>query len=356
MTLLQAAPRLWSLKMEGTGFPCLDLHIFPLGWGTLTNLDLGFLAFYVSDSLRLLALCTRLERVNFVTEGPADVSVLWQPPVRLPQLTALEWFGLRYNGISLFRRFSRPHPETLTLRDASAESPAPLTKFHGTIWDLEVFTAAANLTEMICKFEPDDDVDFTLITHRNLRSLTLSEDSADVIPYLALPALQHLDISAMDSSSSSLGSFLARCSPALVSLSVRRNASESCFDYLHDSMSFVASTLESLKIHHMSDEDIRPLLELVTPLTSLHTLSFSDLDGGSELHFLINFLYARFEKLRTFKLIWRSSPFLDAMSWAGWPGTPNELDAIGGHLWQLVETSMDIYLGTVYRNYASLPT
>ncbi|KAF8213951.1 hypothetical protein K438DRAFT_1956049 [Mycena galopus ATCC 62051] len=69
-----------------------------------------------------------------------------------------------------------------------------LTKIEAVLSDLALFALAPNLTEMTCSFEPFHS-DFIGITHRSLRSLTITEDSStDILQFLTIPALQYLKV------------------------------------------------------------------------------------------------------------------------------------------------------------------
>ncbi|KAF8214063.1 hypothetical protein K438DRAFT_1956164 [Mycena galopus ATCC 62051] len=231
-----------------------------------------------------------------------------------------------------------------------------LTKFTGMVlWDLQLFTLAPNLTEITCGFDFGV-ADFVVTTHHNLRSLTVDEESDDIIQYLTLPALRYLDVSHADACHDSLQSFLARSSPPLVSLSVQMNdsdGSDSYFTYLNQCTRLVAGTLKILEIVHVYNKDIIPIfISLGESLPNLESISFKDCDGPVDLPDLVHFLY-QFDKLRTFKLVWTSSPFLDATLFTG-PSTGTCEDTISGHLSRLSQKGMEIYLGTADKDYAAI--
>ncbi|KAF8214054.1 hypothetical protein K438DRAFT_2009160 [Mycena galopus ATCC 62051] len=243
-----------------------------------------------------------------------------------------------------------------TLETATFALPwQQLTKFTGTmLWDLKLFSLAGNLTELTCAFVLDHIPPAGIITHHNLRSLTITEDSEDIIQYLTLPALRDLDVSDTEICNDALQSFLVRSSPPLVSLSVRRDHPVSYFDHLGQWLRLLASTLEILKFVDGFGDD----LSLIFPLLSnetvprLRIISFKDLDGPLNFSDLVYFLYSRSDKLDTFKFVSTSSPFLDATLSAGPSATDICEDTISGHLSHLTQKGMDIYLGTVNKNYA----
>jgi hypothetical protein len=225
-----------------------------------------------------------------------------------------------------------------------------LTKFEGPMWDLELLTLAPNLTEMTCSFEPhhEDDM-FTVITHHNMRSFTIvadeSDDWADILPYLILPALHHLDVSAMDNYDT-LESFLTRSSPPLVSLSVQGTAS--CFDHWSQCTALVDGTLENLEVGGVSNENMHSIFIILHHLPNIQSLCFKGLDDPLNLNFLLPFLYERSLKLRSFRVHWGFVPFIESsLIHAG----PPISDTIGGHLSRLARLGMDIDLG---KNYVSI--
>jgi hypothetical protein len=243
----------------------------------------------------------------------------------------------------------------LQLRASSAEFipstfTQQLTKFEGPMWDLELLTLAPNLTEMTCSFEPNPEDDtFTVITHHNVRSFTIladeSDEWADILPYLILPALHHLDVSAMDNYET-LESFLARSSPPLVSLSVRGTAS--CFDHWSQCMALVDGTLENLEVWGVSNEKMPSIFTILRPLPNIQSLCFKGLEDPLDLHLLLQCLYERSHKLRSFTIDWGYGPFSESsLIHAG----PPISDTIDGHLSRLVRSGMDIDLG---KNYVSI--
>ncbi|KAJ6515487.1 hypothetical protein C8R45DRAFT_956667, partial [Mycena sanguinolenta] len=136
-----------------------------------------------------------------------------------------------------------------------------LTKFHGTIRDLQLFTLAPNLAELRCTFHPNGD-DFMVITQRSLRFVDLGEESASLLQYLTLPALRCLKVYNYDIQDW-VEPFLRRSSPPLISLTV----SGSKIDYWAQHISLVAGTLETLEFMYVSDEDLPLLLHLLdTPI------------------------------------------------------------------------------------------
>ncbi|KAF8214047.1 hypothetical protein K438DRAFT_1956149 [Mycena galopus ATCC 62051] len=231
-----------------------------------------------------------------------------------------------------------------------------LTKFVGIVlWDLQLFTLAPNLAEITCTFDLDV-TDFIAITHHSLRSLTIGENSDDILEYLTLPALQELHISDTVNCNDSLQSFLVRSSPPLVSLSIRRNYWGSGFDQLGQCLRLVGSTLEILKLVGGLDDDMLTIFVFLAleSLPRLRAVYFKNFDGPFDLSDLVHFLYSRCDKLRTFKFVWTSSPFLDAVLSAGPFPTASCEDTINGHLSRLSQKGMEIYIGTADKNYAAI--
>ncbi|KAJ7246577.1 hypothetical protein B0H12DRAFT_758537 [Mycena haematopus] len=216
-----------------------------------------------------------------------------------------------------------------------------LTQSEGVLADLELFTVAPNLTEMRCIFVPADH-DFIATIHRNLRSLTIAEDSDDLIQYLTLPALTHLDVSAMNSHDT-LEPFLARSSTHLVSLSVHTHDRRSDLDHLGKSLPLVASTLETLELSGFCSDEMSSVFSLLdrTFLPNISTLTFKCIYGTLNFDALVHFLYAHSTRLCAFRLVWATSPFLDATICVG---PSHTYDTIDGHLSRLAQAGMDIYL------------
>ncbi|KAJ7368812.1 hypothetical protein DFH08DRAFT_832327 [Mycena albidolilacea] len=225
-----------------------------------------------------------------------------------------------------------------------------LTKFEGLMWTLQLLTLAPNLTEIRCSFEPHpEDHAPTAITHHNVRSLAIFvdefDDWADILPYLILPALHHLDVSAMDNYDT-LESFLARSSPPLVSLSVK--GTTSCFDHWSPCTALVDGTLENLEVWGVSNQKMPSIFTFLYPLPNIQSLCFKDLEDPLNLHLLLQSLYERSLKLRSFRVDWGFGRFIESSLI---PAGPPISDTIGGHLSRLARLGMDIDLG---KNYVSI--
>jgi hypothetical protein len=128
-----------------------------------------------------------------------------------------------------------------------------LTKYDGPIYGLALFTTALNLTELTCYLEYIED-GLELVTHSGLKSLTLK--SVELLPYLTLPALQHLDVTDAsdltdDGSDSGLEHtfepFLVWSSPPLVSL--RIPADDRHFEVWGQCVGHMNRTLETIQFH-----------------------------------------------------------------------------------------------------------
>ncbi|KAJ7682210.1 hypothetical protein DFH06DRAFT_289645 [Mycena polygramma] len=234
-----------------------------------------------------------------------------------------------------------------------------LTKFAGTIWNLELFTVAPNLIEVQCWLDPDETSVLTAVTHPRIRSLTMKDRCSGLIRYLSLPALKYLDVLEMDPYDyGSLGPFLKRSSPPLESLSVR--ADHRCYPKWHRCLPRIAGTLKNLHVSHVPRDVMSSMFPVGHEptldsdcLRDLRALSFEDVDGGVDLHWLTEFLYSRSDKLRSFRLIWKDNPFLDGKYLAG-PLNNKTSDTIGGHLLRINRAGTEIYLGTKDKNYAAI--
>ncbi|KAJ6486444.1 hypothetical protein C8R47DRAFT_1016134 [Mycena vitilis] len=237
-----------------------------------------------------------------------------------------------------------------------------LTKFDGTIWNLDLFAFATNLIEVVVETSSLDHgyvSSSTILTHSHIRSLTLKGRCSDLIRNLSLPALKDLDVLEMDPDDyESLEPFLQRCSMTLESLSVR--ADNGCYPKWHRCLSRIAGTLKKL---HISDVP-RDVMSCMFPvgheptldsdcLRDLRVLSLEDVDGGVDLHWLTEFLYSRSDKLRSFRLLWKDNPFLDGRYFAG-PLNDKTSDTISRLLSRINRAGTEVYLGTKDKNYAAI--
>ncbi|KAJ7639323.1 hypothetical protein FB45DRAFT_424774 [Roridomyces roridus] len=101
------------------------------------------------------------------------------------------------------------------------------TRFEGELNNLAIFALAPNLIEANCR--PGEDCEFpsSPITHAHLQSLTLSRpcpytilEPKDILPYLTLPELRTLDISAQNTTANpaSISEFVHRSGARLLTL------------------------------------------------------------------------------------------------------------------------------------------
>ncbi|KAJ6561437.1 hypothetical protein DFH09DRAFT_1316018 [Mycena vulgaris] len=90
-----------------------------------------------------------------------------------------------------------------------------------------------------------------------------------------------------------------------------------------------------------------------TYFVSAHLRSLTLSNSSEALHYsdLVRFLYRKSGKLRSFQLLWASSPFFDMEAFAG-PGVTRRSDTVTGHLARIANAGMDIYIGTAHTNYA----
>ncbi|KAJ7682157.1 hypothetical protein DFH06DRAFT_288294 [Mycena polygramma] len=223
-----------------------------------------------------------------------------------------------------------------------------LTKFQGAIWGLDLFTSAPNLIEAECDFEYDPASPLTAVTHHRLNSLTLaSEQSMDLLRYLTLPALKILEISDMpDHYYGSFTPFIIRSLPPLVTLSVR--ADYDCYGQWYLCLPLLARTLENLEIFHASKESTDAMFGTMNlgGLLNLRTLVMEDVCDGVNLQSLVEFLHTRSKSLRSFRIVLRDCPFLDRQVYAS-----RASDTASGHLSRIIQAGMDIYFGTIHKNY-----
>ncbi|KAJ6560326.1 hypothetical protein B0H19DRAFT_1376112 [Mycena capillaripes] len=219
-----------------------------------------------------------------------------------------------------------------------------LTKFEGQLWDWNLFILAPNLVEVKCDFEAIEDFPLVAICLPHLTSFTLIDGSnVAIFEYLNLPALKYLDISKMESYQYPLlEPFLARSSPPLVSLLVRGD--DHCYAEWHRCLPRIANTLENLEIREIAEEVMARLFRPWDKMTNLDVLS--------NLRTL-----KRSDKLRSFRLVWTSSPFLDRTYRPGGFDVRRAAEAassISDHLSRMASAGMEIYLGTEHKNYAAI--
>ncbi|KAJ7872057.1 hypothetical protein B0H13DRAFT_1030108 [Mycena leptocephala] len=247
----------------------------------------------------------------------------------------------RFHDLQMYSGFI---PSTLTFPWSQ------LTKYEGSIQDLDLFTLAQNLTEVKCQLVQDEG-NFSVVAHSRLTSLTVVQGSLDILKYLTLPSLKHLYVCEIDSFDYYwLEPFLIRSSPPLVSLSV--HGDDDCFEHWHRCLPRVVSTLENLEVSQASTKVLSVLFHR-SNLGNLRTLSLPDVEGGVDLYWVTQYLYSRSDALRSFRLVWTFPPFLDGEYYLG-PEASKTTDTISGHLSRIARTGMDIYLGTENKNYAAI--
>ncbi|KAJ6560319.1 hypothetical protein B0H19DRAFT_113676 [Mycena capillaripes] len=301
--------------------------------------------------------------------GDRDIHELGLDSVAFPllQRATLHYRGEADDSASPHLFGSAPQFHDLQVPSGSSEFDpgrftlpwSQLTKFEGQLWDWNLFILAQNLVELKCDFEPIEDFPLVAISHPHLTSFTLMEgSSAEIFEYLNLPALKYLDISKMESYQYPLlEPFLVRSSPPLASLSVR--ADDDCYGNWHRCLPRIANTLENLEIRDIPEEVMVRLLGLwdkernLDALSNLRSLILRDVEGGVNLHNLVNYL-ERSDKLRSFQLVWTRNPFLDSGYYGTGPGVLNTNDTVRSHLFRMARTGMEIYLGTEDKNYASI--
>ncbi|KAJ7771093.1 hypothetical protein DFH07DRAFT_1057831 [Mycena maculata] len=120
-----------------------------------------------------------------------------------------------------------------------------------SLQNMLLFTSAPNLVEARCSafnFTPPT----STVLHPRLRLLALGygKRAPDMLRYLTLPALESLDISAMDDTTyPSLYEFLTHSSPPLLTLHIRLDNDDFDWDQCFDC---VEETLENLELHSPS--------------------------------------------------------------------------------------------------------
>ncbi|KAJ6529594.1 hypothetical protein B0H19DRAFT_1273993 [Mycena capillaripes] len=101
ITALGNTTQLRSISVDSSGFVNLNPRMLPLNWGNLSYINLGSVALSVHDTAYLLPQCTGVERLSFTTDVASGESMPLIPPLRLPQLTALDWCGFDVDDVSL---------------------------------------------------------------------------------------------------------------------------------------------------------------------------------------------------------------------------------------------------------------
>ncbi|KAF8161772.1 hypothetical protein K438DRAFT_1985551 [Mycena galopus ATCC 62051] len=195
------------------------------------------------------------------------------------------------------------------------------------------------------------------LIHARLTSLTVKEGTYEILRYLTLPALRHLDISwQWEKTYDELKTFLMRSSPPLISLFVVPRDDEN-FDWAR-CLAPVARTLENIHFIYPSTENIASFLDLSpSSLPSIRTFALEHVNprSGIDYHRLVRFLYSWSSDsyhLRSFRLHWKDSPFFDAEYHPPGYRDDDPVDTINEHLSRLARAGMDIYLGTQDKNYA----
>ncbi|KAF7374711.1 hypothetical protein MSAN_00356300 [Mycena sanguinolenta] len=205
MTSLQDASRLQSIKIDGAAIHSLKLRVFPLAWGTLTDLDFASLTLTVRDTMRLLPQCIRLERLKLATEGSPNLILPLRPRARLPQLTEVHWSRFDDDGVYISDQLILPRLTILYLSEGSWEG---------------VLRLYANSSFALRELSLDMHITFSLLSAflremPSLVSLILSWSLRTTDEFLAfltydeqhnaiLPNLEKLDISHSESASAVL--------------------------------------------------------------------------------------------------------------------------------------------------------
>jgi hypothetical protein len=113
-------------------------------------------------------------------------------------------------------------------------------------------------------------------------------------------------------------------------------------------MAVVDGTLENLEVWGVSDEKMPSIFIILRPLPNIQSLCFKDLEDPLNLRLLLQSLYERSHKLRSFTVDWKYGHFIESSLI---PVGPPISDTIGGHLSRLTRLGMDIDLG---KNYVSI--
>ncbi|KAK7054163.1 hypothetical protein R3P38DRAFT_1485049 [Favolaschia claudopus] len=230
-----------------------------------------------------------------------------------------------------------------------------LTKFDGSLSDLELFVLAPSLTEVVCKFVPDDDASFSPKEHQNLKRLTISESGSgvntDMLQYLTLPALHMLDIvRTTEATYAALAPFLKRSSPPLVSICLGGN--DPCLDEWDGFMPLMNRTLESVEIREMGQGYAKYFLDDTRfnpyPKIKSLTIRYSGTCSPSDM---VHFLYG-VEYVRNFRFLLNSDPFFLEQTVCAECGDGEITDTVRKHISRSSSAGMDIYIGTELENYA----
>ncbi|KAJ6513029.1 hypothetical protein C8R45DRAFT_1206951 [Mycena sanguinolenta] len=197
MTALQDARRLQRIKIDGAAIHSLKLRIFPLAWGTLTDLDFTSLTLTVSDTMRILPQCTRLERLKLATEGGPNLILPVRPRARLPQLTEVHWSRFGDDGVSISDQLILPRLTILSLDQGSWEGVLRLSansSFALRELSLDVHTTFPLLSALLREMMFLVSLRFfwslrTTCTDEFLAFLTYDEQRNPILPHL-----ENLDI------------------------------------------------------------------------------------------------------------------------------------------------------------------
>ncbi|KAJ7167588.1 hypothetical protein C8R46DRAFT_1269664 [Mycena filopes] len=208
-------------------------------------------------------------------------------------------------------------PGTLLLCDAPWMQ---LTKFKGPIYDLDLFSMAANL--LIAECTVDKSYGNSEIVHPRLQSLAISGSYTsgvmDLLDALTLPALLSLDVTP-SVPLPTFWSFLGRSAPSLCALSA--NVDHNAFEPWEPILNSVAATLESLRVSCPTAEFLSGILRLgLSPQSRCrlpHLQHLSILESPVVDHEqLVNFLYRRstsndLVRLQSFRLLYRPGTLSD---------------------------------------------
>ncbi|KAJ7506604.1 hypothetical protein B0H11DRAFT_1971977 [Mycena galericulata] len=233
-----------------------------------------------------------------------------------------------------------------------------LTKFDGEIDNLDLFTLAPNLSEVLClcDFGP---YGLPMITHSRLESLTVNESETnwdDLLRYLTLPALRTLDVSRCEGCEELLPEFLIRSSPPLLTMTIPGDFWEGDIepDWL-DCASRVGGTLEKLTIESPSTNVMDTIFQpgyhgspskTLSPFPNIRSLRLIDCTETTiNYPDLVSFLYSRSDKLRDFQFRWvdRPTKILEGIR-----------ATVSGHFARMATAGMDIYVGSPTKNFAKV--
>ncbi|KAJ7639347.1 hypothetical protein FB45DRAFT_1024078 [Roridomyces roridus] len=276
--------------------------------------------------------------IHFYAPRIACLELYWpRDHIRDLALDTVAFPMLRHACITNIRRISSagdpvevfgmaPKLTQLTLGDMALPSfyvfPAfQFTKFQGHLDGLELFVLAPNLIEADCRTDEDCRVPSSPITHARLQSLTLSSprgdphrvlEPRDILPYLNLPELRTLDISAQRTTANptSISQFVhrsgARLRTLVLAVKYYHAQPQGASDEWKDCLGRLRNTLQHL-IVSPSEAFFKMILRSYLTLESLTIYEAPQIPYDD----LIRQLILRIPHLKSFHISFQAGVFLE---------------------------------------------